>query len=170
MSPAPTIFFSTLATTRANAGGVENQRRLEYGVNLELAKAAKEMGVKTYVCVSSAGADPNSLFAYPKMKGEIERDVSALDFEHCIILRPGVLAGNRQETRYAEGLLRGIAAVAGKVHAGLKDGWAQDADIVARAAVSAALQAAEGKAPEKIWVIGQSDIVRLGRTEWKAEP
>jgi hypothetical protein len=26
----------------------------------------------------------------------------------------------------------------------------------------------EGKAPEKFWVLEQSDIVRLGRDDWKA--
>ncbi len=48
-----------------------------------------------------------------------------------------------------------------------KDFWAQDAEVVGKAAVNAALQALEGDRP-KVWLLGQSDIVRLGRTEWKA--
>ena len=45
--------------------------------------------------------------------------------------------------------------------------FAQDAEVIARAAVHAAKIAEEGKAPQKYWVLEQSDIVRLGRTEWK---
>jgi hypothetical protein len=43
----------------------------------------------------------------------------------------------------------------------------QDADIIAKAAVSAGLKALGGTAP-KVWLIDQSEIVKLGRTEWKA--
>jgi hypothetical protein len=43
----------------------------------------------------------------------------------------------------------------------------QDSDVIARAAVSAGLKALEGDAP-KVWEVGQSEIVKLGRTEWKA--
>ena len=49
----------------------------------------------------------------------------------------------------------------------LKDWWAQDAEVIGRAAVSSGLKALERGAP-KVWDIGQSEIVKLGRTEWKA--
>ena len=93
--------------------------------------------------------------------------MKALEFEHCIILRPGLLTGERQESRPAEAVLRKIAGVVGMFGNGLKDFWAQDAEVVGKAAVSAGLQALEGGKP-KVWELGQSDIVRLGRTEWKA--
>lgn len=44
----------------------------------------------------------------------------------------------------------------------------QDADAIAKAAVSAGTKALEGTAPEKVWILGQSDVVKFGRTEWKA--
>lgn len=46
----------------------------------------------------------------------------------------------------------------------------QDADVIARAAVSASLKALEGTGSPKIREIGQAEIVKLGRTEWKTEP
>ena len=109
------------------------------------------------------------------MKGELEEAVKALDFEHTVILRPGLLVGDRQESRPAEFVIRKIAGFAGALSNGLKDFWAQDDEVVGRAAVTAGLRAAvtaglqalEGKGP-KVSVVGQSDIVRLGRTEWKA--
>lgn len=101
------------------------------------------------------------------MKGELEDAVKALGFDTTVILRPGVLVGDRTESRPAEWAVRKIAGLVGYLGNGAKDFWAQDAEVVARAAVSAGLQAAEG-GKGKVWEIGQADIVRLGRTEWKA--
>jgi uncharacterized protein YbjT (DUF2867 family) len=130
-------------------------------LNLALAKAAKEAGVDTYVLISSQGANATSMIPYSKMKGELEDAVGALGFVHTIILRPGLIVGERDHSRPTEFMLRKIAGAFGTV--GLKDFWAQDADIIAKAAVAAAQK------PEKegVWVLGQADIVRLGRTEWK---
>jgi hypothetical protein len=47
----------------------------------------------------------------------------------------------------------------------LKDGWAQDADVIAKASVSAGLKAVNGEVLSKVWVLQGADIVRLGRTD-----
>lgn len=101
------------------------------------------------------------------MKGELEDGIKELGFEHTVIIRPGLLVGTREESRPAEAILRGVANCLGSVANVLKDTWAQDAEVVGRAAVSAGLQATQGDKP-RVWEIGQSEIVRLGRTEWKA--
>jgi hypothetical protein len=44
---------------------------------------------------------------------------------------------------------------------------AQDQTVIGRAAVAAVRMVEEGKAPEKFWVLEQSDIVRMGRDEWR---
>lgn len=62
-------------------------------------------------------------------------------------------------------MFRSLAKSLGSVSNGLKDFWAQDAEVIARAAVSAGLQGLEKKG---VVVLEQSDIVRLGRTEWKS--
>ncbi|KAK3711490.1 Protein fmp52, mitochondrial [Vermiconidia calcicola] len=162
------LFISALGTTREQAGSFENQRKIDYDLNLELAKAAKEAGTKAYVLVSSGGSSSSSMFGYMKMKGELEDAVKNLGFEHCVFLRPGLLVGARNDTRMAEAAMRSVANVAGSVSGNrLKDFWAQDADVVAKAAVRAGLDCIEGKEKEKIRVLEQADIVRLGRTEWK---
>lgn len=101
------------------------------------------------------------------MKAELEEAVKALDFPHTVILKPGLLAGERQDSRPAEAVVRGIAKGLGAISKRLTDFWAQDADVVGKAAVSAAVRCAEGKKEAGIWVLSQSEIVRLGRTEWK---
>jgi uncharacterized protein YbjT (DUF2867 family) len=156
--------FSGLATTRAAAGGLDNQRKIDYDLNLELAQAAKEAGVETYVLISGAGASAKSKFAYIKMKGELEESVSALGFKHTVFLRPGFIAGERtnREAGVAEVALRWIAKGLGNVSPALKNPWAQDGDLIAKAAVVAGVQCLEGKKEEGVWEIGQADIVKLG--------
>lgn len=162
------LFISALGTTRANAGGFENQKKIDYDLNLELAKAARAAGTTVYVLISSSGADTGSMFGYTKMKGDLEEAVKALGFDHTIIARPGLIVGDRNDSRVAEFVLRKIAGVAGGVSSNrLKDFWAQDADIIAKAAVRAGLDCLEGKEKEKVRLLTQADIVRLGRTEWK---
>jgi uncharacterized protein YbjT (DUF2867 family) len=100
---------------------------------------------------------------YLKMKGELEDAVKALDFEHTVILRPGLILGSREKSRPAEFVLQKIAGLTSVL--GFKDAWAQDAEIIGRAAISAGMKALEGG--EKVWQVEQKDIVRLGRTEWK---
>jgi len=166
VKPAPSIFFSGLGTTKAAAGSVENQRKIDLDLNLALAKSAKESGVKVYVLISSSSASSKSMLAYPKMKGELEDAVRALDFEHTVILRPGLILGSREDSRPLEFVAHKVAGFVGLLGQGFKDPWAQDKDVIGKAAVSAGLKALEGTAP-KVWEIGQAEIIKLGRTEWK---
>ncbi|CAG8219166.1 unnamed protein product [Penicillium salamii] len=166
LSPTPSIFISAFATTKAAAGGFENQYKIEHGLNVELAKAAREAGSKVYVLISSSGANKDSNIAYTRMKGEIEEDIKALGFERMVILRPGLIAGTREESRPLEAGIRFIANWAGKVHSGLKDGWAQEASVIGNAAVVAGLKALEGDVPtgsEKVWTLFGSDIMQYGK-------
>ncbi|KAF4551092.1 HIM1-like protein [Elsinoe fawcettii] len=176
------VFFSALGTTRAQAGGVAAQRKIDHELPVSLAKsfiadhgAAAEGKKSVFVLISSSGANPSSFLAYPKMKGETEEEVKGLlksegnaqGLDHVVILRPGLIVGTRQDSRPAEWLLRRIATFAGNVLGnGFKDFWAQDADVIAQAAVNAALKCVDGQHKEAVWLLGQSDIVRLGRTEW----
>lgn len=167
LSPCPDVFLSALGTTRGQAGSFDAQRKIDYDLNLSLAQAAKESGVKVYVLISSGGVSPTSPFPYPKMKAELEEAVKGLGFSHTVILKPGLLLGTRQDSRPPEAVFRGIAKGLGLISKALTDFWTQDADVVAKAAVAAGIQCTEGKRESGIWIINQNDIVRLGRTEWK---
>lgn len=168
LSPTSAVVFSALGTTRAAAGGIANQWKIDHDLNVELAKAAKEAGAKTFVFISSGGTRglPFSMSPYAKMKNGVEDTIKELDFEHGIILKPGMILGDREEKRAAEGLLQGFVHGVGKLSAGVQNAIGQEADVIAKAAIRAAQLAAEGKAPSKYWVIEGSDIVRMGKTEW----
>lgn len=167
ITPTPQIYFSALGTTKAVAGSIEAQRKIDYDLNLALATAALKAGSKILVLISTNGANATSIIPYSKMKGELEDTVKELGFEHTIILRPGLIVGKREETRAAEGILRSVANVMGGISNALKDFWAQDAEVIAKAGVAAALLAQKGEVKQKVWILNQSDIVRMGRTEWK---
>lgn len=96
------VLFSALGTTRAAAGSTAAQRVVDYDYNLLFAKTAAANGVGTYVLVSSVGANANSSAFYMKIKGELDRDVSRLNFSRTHILRPGPLDGPREQPRFAE--------------------------------------------------------------------
>lgn len=167
LSPAPTAVFSALGTTRAQAGGLANQWKIDHDLNIELAKAAKEAGVKTFVFISSAGSHGmmSGLAPYSKMKAGVENSVKELGFDHAIILRPGMILGERETSRAAEGVAQTAVKGLGKIYKGFQNALGQDANSIARAAIKAAQMADDGKAPDKFWVIGGHEILKLGEGE-----
>ncbi|KAK4166779.1 hypothetical protein QBC43DRAFT_313306 [Cladorrhinum sp. PSN259] len=171
ISPVPTTVYSALGTTRAAAGGIANQWKIDHDANVELAKAAKSAGVKNFVFISSGGT--RGLLAgrapYSQMKNGVEDTVMGLGFEGtAIILRPGFILGDREESRWAEEQGKGVVKAIGRwVGLGWQDKIGQEGEVIARAAVKAARLAEEGKAPAKVWILEGGDIVKLGRDEWK---
>lgn len=98
LAPKPAVVFNAVGTTRATAGGIQNQWKIDHDLCIENAKAAKEAGVKTYVFISSAGTRGflSGYVPYSKMKVGVEDAIKELDFEHAIILRPGMIIGREK--------------------------------------------------------------------------
>ena len=85
------IFFSALGTTKKEAGGKKEQYLVDYTYQYEFAKMASDNGVTNYSLVSSTGANSNSSFFYPKIKGELEESVKKLNFKKIDIFQPPML-------------------------------------------------------------------------------
>ena len=98
------VLFSTLGTTLAQAKSKENQFKIDYTYQYNVAEIASQNGVSRYVLVSSAGANEKSAAFYMNMKGKLEVAVKHLPFEFISIIQPGPLAGFRKEKRFAEAL------------------------------------------------------------------
>ena len=98
MSPPPSTVFNAVGTTRATAGGLQAQWKIDHDLCIEVAQAAKAAGVKTYVFVSSAGTRGllSSSVPYSKMKIGVEDAIAGLGFEHAVILRPGMIIGREK--------------------------------------------------------------------------
>ncbi len=100
--------FITLGTTRKNSPNQAEYYQVDHDYPVLAARIAKENGVKSVFVVTAVGADLNSAFSYTRTKGEVERDIIQLDFEHTHIFRPSMLMGNREEKRTLEKTLIGI--------------------------------------------------------------
>ena len=85
------VLFSALGTTKKDAGSSEQQFLVDYTYQYKFAEMAAENGVTTYSLVSSDGANKDSFFFYPKIKGALEEKVKSLDFNNIQIFRPPLL-------------------------------------------------------------------------------
>ncbi len=96
------VLFSCMGTTLAQAKSKENQFKIDYTYQYNVAEIASKNEVNTYVLVSSAGANSKSSAFYMQMKGKLDEAVKSLAFKNLIILRPGQLYGDRNEKRLGE--------------------------------------------------------------------
>lgn len=98
LAPAPTVVFNAVGTTRAAAGGIEAQRRIDHDLCIANAQAAKAAGVRTYVFISSAGTRGAlaGYVPYSQMKVGVEEAIRGLGFERAVIVRPGMILGREQ--------------------------------------------------------------------------
>ena len=105
------VLYSALGTTLKKAGSKDAQYKIDYTYQYSVARAALENGTMQYGLVSSAGADPDSIIFYSRMKGELDRDIAALEFNKIVIVRPSGLMGERKEERPAEKIGIGMSKV-----------------------------------------------------------
>lgn len=96
------VVFCCLGTTIKTAGSETAFRRVDFELVRWTAVAAAENKVPKFLVVSSMGANASSNNFYLRTKGEMEKAVSALNFEQCVIVRPSMLAGPRKEFRFGE--------------------------------------------------------------------
>jgi len=91
--------FIALGTTRANSPRQADYYRVDHDYPVLAARIAEEAGAKSVFLVTAVDANPHSNFFYVRTKGETERDVIALNFEHTHIFRPSMIIGKRKEKR-----------------------------------------------------------------------
>ncbi|MDV7400534.1 hypothetical protein RZS08_54465, partial [Arthrospira platensis SPKY1] len=117
------VLFITFGTTIAKAGSQDNFRKIDHGIPLEVARRARQAGVRTLVLVSAVGADTGSPVFYSRIKGELERDLLALGFDRVVLFRPSILLGDRGESRPAERIAMFFGWVLERLWPGLLGRW-----------------------------------------------
>lgn len=100
--------FCCLGTTIKKAGSKEAFRKVDYQYPLDIARMGLDQGARQFSLVSSMGADSGSSFFYNRVKGDLERDLSALGYPSLLIFRPSLLLGNRAEFRLGERIGAGV--------------------------------------------------------------
>lgn len=128
-----------IGTTIKKAGSQEAFRKVDYEIPVKLARCASG-NTRTFVLMSSVGADKTSDNFYLRTKGETEDIVYELFKGRLIIARPSLLLGNRKELRIGEKAAIYLSPVFNLFMQGsLKKYKAIKAEEVARAMVYAAI-------------------------------
>ena len=107
--PPADVAICTLGTTIRQAGSREAFRAVDHDAVMSVASAAKEARIKHFLVLTAVGANPSASVFYSRVKGEVEQQLEKLDFSRLDIIRPGLLLGDRQQSRPIETLLKGIA-------------------------------------------------------------
>lgn len=94
--------FIALGSTTKKTPDKREYYRIDHDYPVLAAKAAKEGGAQSVFLVSAIGANALSKVFYIRTKGETERDIIALNFEHTYIFRPSMIMGDRAENRPLE--------------------------------------------------------------------
>ena len=97
--------FICLGTTMAKAGSKKAFIRVDYTYVMKAALAALRNGTNQLLVVSAAGSDKNSYIFYNKVKGELESDISKLNYWSIHIFKPSMLLGERKEKRKIENIV-----------------------------------------------------------------
>lgn len=132
-----------LGTTIARAGSQDAFRRVDHDLVVEVARLGRRHGARAFALTSAYGADPASRIFYNRVKGETERDVAACGYPSLTIVRPGLIGGERTESRPAERAALRLLGLAGPV---LPRAWRiSPAAHIALALLEAAVVAPPGR-------------------------
>jgi uncharacterized protein YbjT (DUF2867 family) len=132
----------TLGTTIRVAGSQAAFYKVDHDHPLEVAYLARRHGAKAFALNSALGADVGSRVFYSRTKGETERDLQAVGYPSLTLVRPGLIGGQRQESRPLEQLAVTVSRLVQPVLP--KRYRVVPADRIARHLLQAALAATPG--------------------------
>ena len=150
--------FCCVGTTQKKAGSTVAFQRVDRDIPIALARWAAANGATTFVGISSVDASASARSVYLKTKGEMEAGVAGAGLGSAYILRPSVLAGERDEYRLAERIANRVLAVIGPIMLGpVRKYRAVHTKTVAKAMLVCAERAAPG-----IHIVESDAIQELG--------
>jgi len=137
--------FCCVGTTQRKAGSTAAFQAVDRDLPIALARWAADQNATTFVGISSVDASAKSRSIYLKTKGEMEAGVAGAGLRSTYILRPSLLAGERDEYRLAERIGNRVLAVIEPVMVGPARKYrAIHTKTVAEAMLACARQAAPG--------------------------
>ncbi len=139
--------FCALGTTIRKAGSQAKFREVDHDYPLHLAQLTLANGARHFSLVSALGASSGSGVFYSRVKGELEDALRGMGWPSLCLLRPSVIAGNRQESRPVERLSEML----------LRFGPARYRPVAA-GEIAAAMIATAQREPRGVTVIESRDI------------
>ncbi len=134
------VIFCALGTTQsAVKGDKDAYRKVDFDIPLMVAKHGLDSGFKSFVLVSSIGADAAASNFYLRLKGQTENALEKLGIPSLHIFRPSLLLGKRKSFRLGEKIAQVIMPVAANLMFGkIKKYRPIQGDTVAAAMIQAA--------------------------------
>ena len=143
---APEVAICCLGSTIKVAGSKEAFAAVDFDLVTAFAKASKAAGAKQMIEISSVGANAQSANFYLATKGKAESALQALSFDRLDIVRPGLLRGNRSESRAGEALGITLSPFSDALmHGAFRRYRSVDSQIVARAIAALAIVGGQGE-------------------------
>jgi uncharacterized protein YbjT (DUF2867 family) len=97
--------YCCLGTTIKQAGSQSNFRRVDFQFVHVAAQLTRAQRAKSFVWISSVGANAKSRSFYLKVKGELENAILRMpQLENAAAVRPSFLLGHRAQKRTAESI------------------------------------------------------------------
>ncbi len=156
---APDVLICTLGTTIKNAGSAAAFRAVDHDLVVACARAAKAAGAQQMIIVSSVGASAAASGLYLKTKGEMEDAVKSMGFARIDAIRPGLLIGDRSESRPGEALAQLVAPLTDA----LLHGSLRRFRSIPFAAVAQAISALSDAAAPGVFLHHHDEIVYLAK-------
>lgn len=147
LGPALTAddIYCCLGTTLRRAGSKTAFADVDERMVVDLAHATAAAGAQQFLVVSAIGANEHSLAFYSRVKGRMEKAVSALGFAAVHIFQPSLLLGERSEHRAGEAIAQKLAPLLGRLTRGpLRRYQPVSGDAVAEAMLRIALRGEHG--------------------------
>lgn len=111
--------YCCLGTTIKAAGSRAAFRKVDFEYVHIAAQLARAQRVKSFVWISSVGANANSRQFYLRVKGELENAIMRMpQLQHAVAVRPSLLLGERNESRWLEDIGQKLAPVLRKLLVG----------------------------------------------------
>jgi len=150
--------YCCLGTTIKKAKTQEAFRKVDLEYVVALTRLAERSRMKTFLVVSSIGANPKSGSFYLRTKGEMEEAVKRCAIPSIYILRPSLLTGNRKENRMGEDIGKVLSGLVKPFLLGsLRKYRAIRAETVARAMINCARESKQG-----IHVLESDEVQKIG--------
>ena len=95
-------FICCLGTTIKKAGSKDAFKAIDLELPVYLAKELNNNGCHTAAVISAMGSNASSFIFYNNIKGQMEKAMKKVNFTSLSILRPSIIAGQRNEKRFGE--------------------------------------------------------------------
>jgi uncharacterized protein YbjT (DUF2867 family) len=110
LSNSDVVFCAIGSTMKKVKGDKEAYRKIDYDIQVNLARFCKMTGCEKFFLVSSAGANVKSMNFYQRLKGETDEAIKEVGPKTIHIMRPSLLLGERKEFRLGENIGKAVMA------------------------------------------------------------